>query len=112
MSAVRHCALVVEITLLNRHLAVVMGAVGVLRGPSKVRLLPPTVRRERCFSAFSGLMSQFIFPYVHLLLVGTSALVMNTIVLVPFMSHMPWASWSSSLVKEHIHMSLSGPLMS
>ena len=112
MSAVRHFALVVEITLLKRHLAVVTVAVGVLRGPSKVRLFPPTVRRERCFSAFSGLMSQFIFPYVHLLLFGTSDLVMNTMVFVPLVSLIPWASWPSSLAKERIHMSLSGPFMS
>ena len=68
MSAVRHFALGVEMTLLKRHLAVLTVAVGVLKGPAYSSKFPPTVNRVQNVSALSGLISHTILPYVHYIL--------------------------------------------
>ena len=57
-SAMRHLAPGVEMTLLNRHFAVVMVAVGVINRPGKSRRFPPTVSRVRWVLDLCSLMSQ------------------------------------------------------
>ena len=62
MSARRHLAPGVEITLLKPHFDVVTDAVGELRFPVKSNKFPPTVSIVRSFSSFSGFISQTILP--------------------------------------------------
>lgn len=109
MSAVRHLALGVDITLLKTHLAVVTEAVGALRLPKNCNKLPHTVSLVLCNSTLSVLMSQHIHPYVIVLPDGTKHFLINTIVFVPFISLMPCASCPISLTKECIQRVLSGP---
>jgi hypothetical protein len=54
MSIVTNFVLGVDGTLLKRHLAVVMPAVGVLTSPTYWMKLPPTVNRMHLVSVFSG----------------------------------------------------------
>ena len=74
----------VDTTLLNKHFAVVMVAVGVASVPTKSSKFPPTVMQVRWVSALLGRMSQTIFGYVTFwVLNGTSSFGMKYIVLVP-----------------------------
>ena len=57
-SATRHLAPGVEITLPNRHFAVVTVSVAVLNMPGKSRRFPPTGIRVRWVSDLCSLMSQ------------------------------------------------------
>ena len=107
----RHFAFGVDMTLLMTHLAVVTDAVGVLKLPVKSRRLPPTVKRVLSLTSLCGFMSQTILPYVIFLLAGIADRRIAVIVLVPFMSRIPWASCPSSLEKERIHVTLVSPCM-
>ena len=107
----RHLAFGVDMTLLMTHLAVVTDAVGVLKLPVKSKRLPPTVKRVLSLTSLCGLMSHTILPYVVFLFAGIADRRMAVIVLVPFMSLMPWANCPSSLEKERIHVSLLSPYM-
>ena len=107
----RHFAFGVDMTLLMTHLAVVTDAVGVLKLPVKSRRLPPTVKRVLSLTSLCGFMSQTILPYVIFLVAGIVDRRMAVIVLVPFMSLMPWANCPSSLEKERTHVTLLSPCM-
>ena len=111
MSAVRHFALGVDMTLLMTHLAVVTDAVGVLKLPVKSKRLPPTVKRVLSLTSLCGLMSHTILPYVIFLFAGIVDRRMAVIVLVPLMPRIPWASCPSSLEKERIHVTELSPCM-
>ena len=90
MLAVRHLAFGVEMILFMTHFAVVTDAVGVLRLPAKSRRLPPTVNLVLSLISLCGFISQTILPYVIFLSVGMAERSMAVIVLVPFMSRIPW----------------------
>ena len=106
-----HFAFLVEITLLNKHLAVVTVEVGVGNFPLKSSKLPPTVSRVLCVSALCGLMLHTIFPYVTFFVSnGASILWVKKMLLVPtILLPIPCASLPNSLAKDVVHFCLSGP---
>ena len=76
-------------------------------------MFPPTVMRVRWVSALIGRMLQTILGYVTFLVFkGTSSFGMKYIVLVPSILLLtPWAKRPNLLVRDLIHIFLSGPLM-
>ena len=112
MSTVRPLTPDVETILLSTHFAVITDAVSALRLPSKSSTPPPlTVNRLLSLTALLGLREHAIFPFVVCLPLGTSDPGINLIVLVPCMSHIPYASCPNSLEKDFSHIMRYSPLI-
>jgi len=87
-----HCALVVEMMLLNNSLAVTKSAVLVLTLPSYLTQSPPTVHLTQCGTSFSGWWAQTMRRYVAFLCWGMAEMGMKNMVLVPGVLPCPCAS--------------------
>ena len=92
---------------MKTHFAIVTKAVVVLKFPMQSRRFLPTVRQVLSFTALTGFSAHTIFPYVTFLFLGTSALGIAIMVLVPFMSLMPCANCPSSFENERSQINLS-----
>ena len=101
-----HFAFGVDTTLLNKHFAVVIVAVGVVSVPSYSCKFPPTVIRVRCVSALLGRMLHTIFGYVTFFVSnGTSSFGIKYIVLVPSIQFCtPWVKRPNSLASDFVHI--------
>ena len=82
----------VDKTDFSRIFVVMRSAVFVLTSCGYLMRLPPIVSRVQFVSSLCGLMSHTNRPQVTILSLGTSFLVMKSMVLVPVIHpHIPWA---------------------